>query len=813
MPKKPSLSLLAAILVGCFAQNQARAQEGERSNRAWQDYRHVISMPSCKLVLLGEWRPADRDRWKQTLGAGGIFEYNFALIDRETYASTIQGMLNDDFGGFEQWVTQFSGAHGARWIALGTDNRPIAFGSKALGAKEFEALLEQNGALSPQKALRAFLQSHPGHLDARSDYLREVRRRALARLAAGQTADDGYGKTGKAPDKTDGAQDKDLSPEADLLTWAILASETDKAFSGPWVGMELDFFRPDLPQPEKRSPLLRAAFKRHIPKVEAAIRQQPGNDAVWDIWAWMARCLPDYKWEKFVKTLDDFSRPTPKVSAWLIEDAKSKQDWDTVLELADGAKKYVSYRTGQNAEWAPRGLQRGFATGQFIKDYPAKSAYAPQLEALLRLGRVGEANDVFDAMIRLVGSLSFGSNIAAIAAGAARAAGMEDVAKVWERGELLTKGPYGPPYIVRPCFLVSADDDDDYYKEFKARANDLPNKIYVQPFIIIESIGITLDMMGWKAEDGNRWALILEDGRAVAQGASIPDADYMQGLLDKHKIKGNIELGRRYITEHPDQYGFMLDFAFQLIEQKNKSTANDINGADGAERAPLSDEQDLLLWGEAAGLLGKVLANAPHLLVYPPSIGKDERQAALPGRSALLKALSARYLANIEGHIESAPSSERLWGQWLFWRAAEGAGRPVAPVVERAAPSPFAPPGTVPPTFVLDQYYEECLRTGAWQKIAELLEPAWEREMLRLDAPGAEGSDYKARPAFGDHVGAPLIEALLRLGKAAEANGAFSAWTDRGGAFSDLAKLIDLAKELGSERMAREWERKAGGGR
>jgi hypothetical protein len=691
------------------------------------------------------------------------------------------------------------------------DNRPIAFGAKALRAKEFEALLEQNGALSPQKTVRAFLQSHPGHLDATSDYLREVRRRALVRLAAGSDS----GKAGKASDKTGGApekEDNDLSPEADLRTWAVLASETDKAFSGTWVGMELDFFRPDLPQPEKHSPLLRAAFKRHIPKVEAAIRQQPGNGAVWDIWAWMARCLPDYKWEKFVKTLDDFSRPTPKVSAWLVEDAKSRQDWNTVIELADGAKKYKSYSTGQNAEWAPRGLQRGFHRGQFIKDYPVKSAYAPQLEALLRLGRVGEANEVFDTMIRLEQGASFfapNSSIAGMAAGAARAAGMEDVARRWEKGELLAKGPYGPMYIVRPCFLVSADDEDDYYKEFKARADGLPNKVYVQPFIIVKSIGITLDMMGWKEEDGHRWALILEDGRAVAQGVPILDADEMQSLLDKHEIKGNIEMGRKYITENPNQYGFMLDFAFQLIEQKIKSIANDANNT---EAAPLSDEQDLLLWGEPTGLLGKVLANAPHLLVYPPSVGKDERQAAHLGRSSLLKVLSARYLANIEGHIESSPSSERLWSQWLFWRAAEGAGRPIAPVVARATPSPFAPPGTVPPSFVLDQYYEECLRTGAWQKMVELLEPAWEREMLRIDASRAEDPGHKPRVAFGDHVGAPLIEALLRLGKAAEANDVFSAWTDRGGAFSDLAKLIGLVKELGSERMAGEWERKAGGG-
>jgi hypothetical protein len=182
-------------------------------------------------------------------------------------------------------------------------------------------------------------------------------------------------------------------------------------------------------------------------------------------------------------------------------------------------------------------------------------------------------------------------------------------------------------------------------------------------------------------------------------------------------------------------------------------------------------------------------------------------------RSSMLKALSARFLPIIESNLERKQSTENLiqslWFQWVFWRAAEGESRPLRPIVERAVPSPFAMPGTVPPSFVLDDYYNECRQAGAWPQVIELLTVPWDREILRIDEDKLKNSDSKFQtPKFGDSVVLPLIEALLNEGKASRADDVFTAWTNRGGTFEDAAKLLELAKTLGSDSLARDWGNK-----
>jgi len=161
--------------------------------------------------------------------------------------------------------------------------------------------------------------------------------------------------------------------------------------------------------------------------------------------------------------------------------------------------------------------------------------------------------------------------------------------------------------------------------------------------------------------------------------------------------------------------------------------------------------------------------------------------------------------------LEKKPSAENLWYQWFFWRAAEGEKRPLVPLVERITPSPFSKPGTVPPTFALDAYFNECRETEAWQKVIDLLKGPWEREILRVDESRFKNPDYKIPDTkIGDSLVSPLIEAYLNDGKTAQAAEVFSAWVERGGSFANPTKLIEMAKEKGNEGLARDWERKIG---
>ncbi|MCL1893339.1 MAG: hypothetical protein FWG02_03740 [Holophagaceae bacterium] len=767
------ISLLLLIILATVSYAQQRPNIG-------QDYHYLISKPNYKVILLGEWASADKAIWRRTLDAEGIFEYGFTLFDRAAYGRTPQGLSNSGVEMFERWFYQFSGTpHATKWAVLGMDNRLIASGTKALDVKEFSDLLDRNGIESPQRIIRAFLQKHPDHIDAISDYLREVRRRAISRLSTNAT--------------TESETEKDLNKETDLKTWGVMAAEIDRIFNGQWGGMALGFFRPDLLQPECFSPLLRVSFTRQISKVEVALQEQCDNEDLWDIWAWMARCLPDYKWERFLKIVD--SLPSPKVCAWLVAEARSKSDWNTVIDLSNRAKLYFLVDREERHTWIPGGQQDSYASVNIIKDWPLKSAYIPRLEALLRLGRIEEAHNVFDELIRM--EPDFSKNNVKLAAEVARLADMEDVAILWERGEQVNKLPHLGMYSVGSGFLVLGEDSDDYVKEFRERmkgqdreARIIPNKPSKDP---------RLEPMGWRDEDGHRWAFIDHTLLAIAEGREIPSADEMQRIISR-LYPNYIEERRQKIRENQGDYNSMLRLAFNLIWRNTRAMASE------TYTIPLSDEEDDALWGETARLLNRVLTNAPHLLIDLPFVFKPPAGIE---RSQLLKALSTRYLKEIESNLRKKPSSDNLWFQWIFWSAVEDGSSDIAPLIEAIEPSPFAVPGTVPPYFVFDHYYNECWQKGAWHKVIELLKTPYERQKLRIDEARIKDPNYKITDTkFGESVVSPYIIALLNDGKSSEAIEVFEEWTERGGTFANPLKLIEAAKESVSERLARDWEDK-----
>jgi len=195
-----------------------------------------------------------------------------------------------------------------------------------------------------------------------------------------------------------------------------------------------------------------------------------------------------------------------------------------------------------------------------------------------------------------------------------------------------------------------------------------------------------------------------------------------------------------------------------------------------------------------------------------------------------MKTLSTKLLANIEWLLEKKPSSEQLWSQWLFWRWVEGSDRPIAQLVESAKASPISKPGTVPPASAINAYYYECKNNEEWAKVISLLRVPWDREFGRITDIQRTNPNFKpSNPAMssysnmaelemfivqqtsaglGDNVAIPLIEAYLHDGKPSDAKEIFDAWLGLGGTFKDISKIVDLARKLGQERLAVEWEGK-----
>jgi len=397
---------------------------------------------------------------------------------------------------------------------------------------------------------------------------------------------------------------------------------------------------------------------------------------------------------------------------------------------------------------------------------------------------------------------------------------MEGLAKIWEAGEQTNKVPYAKvAYFFAngfPSWHYYAQSGKSYSDGFSALVNGLNPPLRNYP------IGKDdLDTIGWKADDGDRWALIAGDLSVLEQGYGMPESDALQAILNRHAIKDEAGYRREYMSEHGTRPGLEIDLAFNIISswdtqirQQNKGTNTD-QGQDA--------------WAEVCTLINEVLSNNPEILVDLPGVYR--RFASILSHQAM-KSLSTKMLANIEMLLEKKPSSDNLWSQWLFWRRAEGGERPIEPIVESLKASPISKLGTVPPVIAIDEYYNECKENGKWSKVISLLKMVWDRDFTRItELQGASPSfkvsdpaanknifsgmtDYDAdmvqrmSPGLGDNVAIPLIEAYLNDGKPSDAKDIFDAWLGVGGTFRDISKIVELARKLGQERLAVEWEKK-----
>jgi len=495
------------------------------------------------------------------------------------------------------------------------------------------------------------------------------------------------------------------------------------------------------------------------------------------------------------------SCPSAEVSIWLIEDAAANKDWDTVVKYAVQATGFVTRSNNEFVnEWMPGGGGNAHVSSLAIQNYPGKS-YALHLEALLRLGRVEDANDLFDRMIRLEGSTGMApyrsaSNNALMAANAARAAGLEEIASIWEQGEQINKVPYTTPffYIGSPQFCLLGGFSSDYFKEFSELTNKLNMGMYEDASP--RAKGATL---GWREEDGNRWGLIGADGRLLHEDTSIPSVDEMRSILAKHGIESISDQYRNYISKQ----GSVPDVELMLARENIHILGGTFSK--GLSYAALNNDQIEKLWSETTRLLKKIASDHPEVLAsYFWGIYFSD-----PMLNSAMETLSRQYLTVIESLLEKKPSHSALWHHWFFWNKIEGNERSIEPLMERIKPSPITKAGTVPPASVINSYYEECKKNGNWPKVVELLKQVWDREFSKITGIGNAASEIKLpNPSLGDRVGMPLIEAYLNDNKPNDANDIFNAWLNCGGKFANISKIVELAKEKGRDRLAREWEDK-----
>jgi pentatricopeptide repeat protein len=432
-----------------------------------------------------------------------------------------------------------------------------------------------------------------------------------------------------------------------------------------------------------------------------------------------------------------------------------------------------------------------------IDGYPEKSAYLPLLEALFKLGRIEEANDIFDEFVRkkaLYGD-SYNTEIAAIA----KSNGYNDIAETWSKGEPTKQVPYVWANIGGLQFLTLTENfrSKDHQQFMEIVYEVLPD-FGVSPARAWEKY--TLEWEG----DKFRWAFIGTDGLVIKQGTEMPTVDDLKEIIKENGIKTKSEMLDEFLRDNPDHMEALITFGTDSIIDNTHLRSKQNTGA------PLDSARDEELWRRSALVWDRIFNHSYALFAIPEFYFYSSE--ANPD-SIILKSMSARCLTKIEAAIHQSPSSRALWKLWLFWRRAGDNEWDFESMLQSVEPSPAELKGACPPNFVLEAYYKECREKERWPQIIALLKEPWERgisdQIVENNAKvGTSEKPTMIYAGLGDDVAFPLIEALLRTGRRQEADGIFNQWLECGGKFANAAALVELARALGSDRMEREWETK-----
>jgi hypothetical protein len=319
-------------------------------------------------------------------------------------------------------LTALSGWNGDRphWALVGSDRRVYAEGTEVPGPA---ALVEAYGR-SPLHAridtLREFLRANAGQGEAQAELLLALRELAERRAEL---------VTGEDP----------LSETDDARIWGEYAERYDIFFKTElWKDADPGASSP-VPNAAKlsvmaaRSPRLQALAEQLMPAVEAALRAKPSDAGRWALW----RSLRDAGAKGQASTVLAGLDPLPGARRWppeaaveaFVEDARSRNDWrdaEPVLQASFDQNESLLRRLQAAAqEDAGRGgkvdLGAAFGFGQWNGDTAAL------VEAKLRLGKLDEADHIFQRVYGRAPRVEF----AQAAAQLARDCGAEALAEKW----------------------------------------------------------------------------------------------------------------------------------------------------------------------------------------------------------------------------------------------------------------------------------------------------------------------------------------------------------------------------------------------
>jgi hypothetical protein len=333
-----------------------------------------------------------------------------------------------------------------QWLLVARGDRVLAKGTSVPSPAAFTQELVSAGFHDRVKELRTYLKDHPESLEARERLIALLRQRSEAaaqrlmgievsapKVRLEQDGLAGYFQAADALPQADLSEATLLTPAQDLEAWSAFAQELDQAFrSGAWRELELAFTREGRPL-DAASPTLRNLYQRAQPEVEAALRQDPGSEPLWDLWVWMAQALGGGGLRPLLATLT----PSPLTSKgqWppdravrlLLATAHTPQDWralqDYFQDRWDGTPQMLREQLPERP-LTSGGMQ---TTEVALLEREWASTLEPFLESSLRCGEVSKA----DAILRETLDACRWSALPAKAAGVANRCGQNLLATRW----------------------------------------------------------------------------------------------------------------------------------------------------------------------------------------------------------------------------------------------------------------------------------------------------------------------------------------------------------------------------------------------
>ncbi len=351
---------------------------------------------------------------------------------------------------------------------------------------------------------------------------------------------------------------------------------------------------------------------------------------------------------------------------------------------------------------------------------------------------------------------------------------------------------------------------------------------------------------------GPAWMFLDATGTRIRSGGTLPQASALADDLAQAGIQSPARPLRAFVRAHPDHLEgrvALLNTLRRIAEKRTMAALGleddndngrgmgrairDMMGAfrpggRGPDRgpggglrrpgqpeptlptgaAPLSPEQDVLIWAPWCQELDRLLAS-PTWTEAELDLSDDE-EVLLEATSALVHAVYERRIGTVEEALRRWPSSVRYWNLWLRMHQVLG-GTGVKALAEQLGPAPGTPAEAWPPREVKMALVREARRTGDWSSVHQILWPQWQRFSQMVGGGGGRfpggGGPFVSRMMDGqwEQMVGPLLEALVRLGNMSLAEQVVSTCADTL-KWEDLpARASAVAEGCGKPELARRW--------